>query len=416
MRIMWVCNIQIPVMKRNTSEEGKSFGGWMTSMAKMLKEMPEIELAICYPQSRQERLEREKYDGIRFYGFYVQKRWLYNEQVYRMLNEAKKSFHPDVIHVFGTEFPHSFCAMKLNPSHTLVDIQGLMGVYADHYFTGLPSALTTPSPSLLSGRRSNPIYNEMSEMKSRSKYEKATLKRAKYVTGRTDWDYACVKNINPNVNYFKCSRVLRESFYNSEWSYNSCRKHSIFISQADYPIKGFHIFLKALAILKRKYKDIEVTVAGTPLNLKKPGAGTYDGYIKKLIENYRLEELLVFKGLHDETQMRDGFLRTNVFVMPSLIENSPNSLGEAMIMGVPCVAANVGGTNTMLEHGAEGFLYQVDAAYMMAYYIEQIFEHPTIAQSFSLCAKKRAAVTHDRERNLRTLLNIYTQIANTQRP
>ena len=177
-------------------------------------------------------------------------------------------------------------------------------------------------------------------------------------------------------------------------------------------MKGFHIFLKALAILKKKYSDIKVTVAGTPLNLEKPGKGTYDSYIRKLIEKYRLEKTIVFTGLLDEKQMRDQFLKTNVFVMPSLIENSPNSLGEAMLMGVPCVAANVGGTNNMLEHGVEGYLYQVDADYMMAYYIEQIFEHPSVARHFSERAKKRAAVTHDRERNVRTLLDIYTKIEN----
>lgn len=410
MRVMWICNIPITVMRANKSRESKAFGGWMSSMANLLKDRPEIELAVCYPQNRTGSLEREENEGIRFFGFYVCDRCVYDENVLKSLREIQEAFQPDVIHIFGTEFPHSYFAMKLNPSKTLVDIQGLVGVYTQHYFTGLPASITASSPPLCTGRNVNPIYEDRMEMKSRSRFEKAVLKQAKYVTGRTDWDHACVRHINPTAKYFKCNRILRESFYDGAWRFSECRKHSILISQADYPVKGFHIFLKALSILKKKYADIAVTVAGTPLNLKNPESGTYDCYIRKLIKHYHLERVLTFTGLQDEKQMRDNFLKTNVFVMASLIENSPNSLGEAMMMGVPCVAANVGGTNNMLEHGVEGYLYQSDAGYMMAYYIEQIFDNPSLAADFSEQAKKKAAVTHDREKNVQTMIDIYNEI------
>lgn len=413
MRIMWVCNISTSILRANKAKENKVFGGWIESMANLLKDESEVELAICYPQSRVVGLETEVCYGIRFYGFYICDRCMYDENVFKVLKEVERDFRPDIIHIYGTEFPHSYLAMKLNPARTLVDIQGLMGVYAQHYFAGLPVSLTASEPPSHVGRSTNPIYEEMMEMKERSRFEKAVLKQAKYVSGRTDWDYACVRHINPNAKYFKCNRILRQSFYEGEWNYDECRKHSIFISQADYPVKGFHFFLKALSILKRKYADITVTVAGTPLNLRNPVAGTYDFYIRKLIEQYHLKRQLHFIGLQNEKQMRDNFLRTNVFVMPSLIENSPNSLGEAMIMGVPCVAANVGGTNNMLEHGVEGYLYQADAGYMLAYYIEQIFDNPSIVADFSEREKKKAAVTHDREKNVQTMLAIYREILGT---
>lgn len=409
MRIMWVCNLSTTI-KANSTEESKAFGGWMTSMAMLLKDKPEIKLAICYPQSTGGDLEREESCGILFWGFYVQNRCQYDENVFKLLKKVEEDFKPDIIHIFGTEFPHSFFAMKLNLSRTLVSIQGLMGVYAQHYFVGIPPSLTTEIPPLHTNRDKNPIYNEMTELKCRGRFEKMVLKQAKYVTGRTDWDYACVRHINPDVKYFKCNEVLRECFYDGEWKFDECRKHSIFISQADYPVKGFHIFLKALNILKRKYADITVTVAGMPLNLKNPGLGTYDSYIKKLIKQYHLERQLYFIGLQNEKQMRDRFLMANVFVMPSLIENSPNSLGEAMMLGLPCVAANVGGTNNMLEHGVEGYLYQADAAYMLAYYIEQIFDNSNIAEVFSKRARKKAAITHDKEKNVQTMLAIYGEI------
>jgi len=165
--------------------------------------------------------------------------------------DIEKRFKPDLIHVFGTEFPHSLEALKLDPDRTLVDIQGLIGVYAEHYFLRIPASLTVPGVNRLTGKHISPIYENMLAFKKRGVYEKSALKRARYVTGRTEWDLACMRYINPKAEYYACNRILRESFYGHEWKYNNVIKHSILISHADYPVKWFHIFLKALHLLRR---------------------------------------------------------------------------------------------------------------------------------------------------------------------
>ena len=50
----------------------------------------------------------------------------------------------------------------------------------------------------------------------------------------------------------------------------------------------------------------------------------------------------------------------NVFVMPSSIENHSSTLIEAMIVGVPCVASDVGGISELITHGKTGFLYRFE--------------------------------------------------------
>lgn len=42
--------------------------------------------------------------------------------------------------------------------------------------------------------------------------------------------------------------------------------------------------------------------------------------------------------------------------MPSHIENSPNNLCEAMILGMPCIATDAGGTSTLLSNMKDGLL------------------------------------------------------------
>jgi glycosyltransferase involved in cell wall biosynthesis len=81
-----------------------------------------------------------------------------------------------------------------------------------------------------------------------------------------------------------------------------------------------------------------------------------------------------------------------------------------MILGVPSIASYVGGTMDMLEHGKEGFLYQANAPYMLAYYVMKIFANDQLAQQLSGNAVKRAKNTHSRESNGNSLMNIYRSI------
>ena len=91
------------------------------------------------------------------------------------------------------------------------------------------------------------------------------------------------------------------------------------------------------------------------------------------------EGKVFFTGPLDEEKICQRYLRSHVFVCPSSIENSPNSLGEAMILGVPCIASYVGGIPDMLKDREEGLLYQHNAPYMLAHHICEIFEDKMLA-------------------------------------
>lgn len=92
-----------------------------------------------------------------------------------------------------------------------------------------------------------------------------------------------------------------------------------------------------------------------------------------MLKKYNIQERFEFEGFLSADEMKQLLLESNVFVCPSSIENSPNSLGEAMILGVPCVASDVGGISDMLTHNEEGFLYPFDDSYKMAFYIRKTF-------------------------------------------
>ena len=136
----------------------------------------------------------------------------------------------------------------------------------------------------------------------------------------------------------------------------------------------------------------------------------YQRFLVRLIRRYQLEDHVEFLGSLTAEEMKQQYLSANVFALPSTIENSPNSLGEAMLLGVPCVAADVGGVTTMLTPWKEGFVYQSTAPYMLASWLETVFEMGQEAEKMGLAAAEHARETHDPDTNLQTLLEIYRSL------
>ena len=134
---------------------------------------------------------------------------------------------------------------------------------------------------------------------------------------------------------------------------------------------------------------------------------SYHNYLAELAGQYHLEDKITFLGKLTPEGMKEQYLRANVFVLPSTVDNSPNSLGEAMLLGLPCVAADVGGVSTMLNHGREGLLYPSSDPEMLAYDICRIFEMEDRAEKLGAEASRHAAQTHNPGKNLEDLLDIY---------
>ena len=82
-----------------------------------------------------------------------------------------------------------------------------------------------------------------------------------------------------------------------------------------------------------------------------------------------------------------------------------------MLLGVPCVASDVGGVTTMMTHEKEGYVYQSTAPYMLSHYIKTVFALEEQAEALGQAAKAHARRTHDPEKNLQDLLEIYRSLA-----
>jgi len=329
--------------------------------------------------------------------------------------EVANAFQPDLLHLHGTEYTHGLALLEACPDiPSAVSIQGLLGVYEKYYYAGMEFSDVYLRPSLRDIIRLDPLWNNRRTFRKRAVFEREILCKVRHVIGRTTWDYSNVKAINPGIEYHHCDESLRDPFYKKQWDISKIQRHSIFTTQAGYPIKGLHILLKAVAILKRDYPHIQVFAAGQGLwgnsfmgRLKTPGYGLY---IKRLIKNLGLEGNFVLTGMLEAEGVVDRLSKTHVFVVPSAVENGCNALHEAMILGVPSIAAFSGGMTDMMVHKETGFMYPFMEEAMLAEYIRRIFASDEVADKFSVAGKASASKRHDRQKIANTTVAIYRRV------
>ena len=294
---------------------------------------------------------------------------------------------------------------------TICSIQGLVSIYAEHFFGGMEEH-EYRKRTVYERIKKKSLMDTYQDYCERGEAEIKLLKSTSNVIGRTSWDKACIYLINPEANYYHCNEILRSNFYTSKWEYGKCEKHSIMLSQGTKPIKGLQMAIKALSIIVGFYPDTIMYVAGNNiLDNRVATRNSYVKYIKSLIGKYNLANKVVFTGALQAEEMKQRMLNSNVFLLPSSIENSPNSLGEAMILGVPCVASDVGGVSDMMEHEEEGYIYPFNEYYKMAYYIIEIFNKGAQIEEMGFKAARKARITHNPEKNTKELLKIYHRIA-----
>ncbi len=424
MRILWVCNIILPAIAKKLDIGYSSREGWLSGAAEKVldpEQKNDIELGICFPydgSTEEIRIEFDSGASCRCFGFREDTRnpQKYDASLETRFSEIIDAFKPDMIHIFGTEFPHTLACARAwgRPERLLIGIQGLCSVYAGKYMADLPEKVQR-SATLRDILKRDTLRQQQAKFVKRGRYETEALSLTANITGRTGWDSSETAKINPDAEYYFMNETLRSCFYKDSWSPETYVRHSVFMSQGDYPIKGLHYMLEAMPAVLQAFPDAVLYVAGADVTRygtfsEKIKISAYGRYLRSLIRKNNIGDHIVMLGKLDSEQMKKQYLASNVFVCPSSIENSPNSLGEAMLLGVPCVAADVGGIPDLMVNGQDGIIYPAGDVSRLAEAVTEILSKDDVSGLYSVSAKKHAYKTHDPEVNFRRLLEIYRDI------
>lgn len=407
-KILWITNNEPSYAAKYFGRTNYS-GGWIDLSSKLLAKTEGYDLYILAMGHNYDEI---RIDGIHCCGFDMHEA---NIRVRTVIGQ----YEPDIIHVWGTEFEHFLVVMELvremkKTDITVVSIQGLVSEIANYSWFMLPEAVVKRK-TLYEMYIHNTIKDTKKYYTSHGDLERLGLNIAKHCIGRSDWDRAMVRQYNRNIKYHKCNETLRQAFYDNQWDISSCEKHSIVFSQSNYMIKGAHIMIEALAIVREFYPDVKLYALGeSPFKRKTVKEwikrSSYMEYLGELIEKKNLRSNIEFLGSLDEQRMVKHYLRGNVFVCASAIENSSNSIGEAMVLGMPIVASDVGGVKSFITHEQNGLLYQANSVRMLADCVMRIFDNPTFGVKLAKGAKTAAENIYNYSQNNLQLCDIYEKL------
>ena len=432
MRVLWLCNIMLPAIAEKLHLDSSVKEGWLTGLLSQViaqGEQSGIQLGIAFPTNDNLAEYHDVFVwnrvAVSCYGFWEDTGTpeTYQPHLEARFESILRDFKPDVVHVFGTEYPHTLAMAKAvkDSKQMLVGIQGPISIYADAYFSGLPKSVVNRR-TFRDIVRKDSLAQQKNKFVKRGKNELRAIRITGNVTGRTTFDKEYCEKVNPNAVYHFMNETMRPCFYEGKWSYDTCVKHQIFYSQADYPIKGLHFVLEGLPAILEKYPDTKVVIAGNNI-IRGNGLkdiiklSSYAKYLKALIRKNGLKDKIVFLGKLSAEEMKQKYLESHIFLCASTLENSPNSVAEAMLLGVPVVAGAVGGIPSMIEDKKEGVLFEGENPKALSEAVIGLWDGESdgyknsLTEKISQAGTLRAKKAHDPVTNFNRLLEIYRTIA-----
>lgn len=406
MRVLW---FEVTPPSRY-NEQVTTIGGWQDSLERIVRTIPNIELGVVF-MSSDGTCSNKVIDGVSY--FPIDGRLSYKEKIFRKywdvyVEKALMSspqiiqlFKPDIIHVFGTEYPFG----QVQSITEIPVIIHIMGAIIPYNNAALP-----PNYSLydrirncgLNPRKIFSLLKNFSNIKNREEWEKKTWSLVSNYMGRTNWDKAVANILHPKCNYYHVEEALRPVFIDKHAQWKGCNNSKLVLLSIGCGTfwKGPDLMLKVAEILKGLNIDFEWNIAGQ-----------IDKEVKDVVEKKEkacFDELNIrILGFVQPKQLSELLCTCSVYVHTAYIENSPNSICEAQIIGVPIISTNVGGISSLIQDGVHGLLVPANDPWQMAYAIIKLYENKDLMKEFSFNSHNMAYKRHSPDNIREELLQAY---------
>jgi glycosyltransferase involved in cell wall biosynthesis len=276
----------------------------------------------------------------------------------------------DIIHVHGTELQYASSVIREHGrTPYIISIQGIISKYKKE----LPQKFSKTY-----------LYWTLSSL-----YERSEVRQSLHFFCRTDWDQHFVRSINQQADITLCWEMLRPEFFAYEHRF---RGRDILFMGGDNPMKALTLCLRVFNRLRQKHPAIRLHVVGkvtAPLHT--------DG--------------IILHGSLDANAICDLYADCYCLYHPSLIDNSPNSVCEAQVAGLPVVATRVGGVPSLIQHGETGLLVEKNDEESHFRALDRLYSDKGLQQYLSRRSREMARQRHDKRDIIEKTLYTYQKLA-----
>jgi glycosyltransferase involved in cell wall biosynthesis len=385
-------------------------GGWIRSLEEEVRDHVDLSVAFYHDEDRPPfRQDSTTYHPI------PRPRSSFSGRAVRRLTDALESdadvmrlmdvvgaVRPDVIHVHGTEGPFGL-VQRHTEIPVLLSVQALLTVYDLKYFSGLDRRTADRSAGLSERLVRNSYADRHRRFAKQAGREREILLMTRRLTGRTDWDRRVTSVLAPDATYDVVHEILRPAFYDQVWRQPGNADLRLLTTTGPNLYKGLETLLRCARLLDERGVRYRWNVAGLA-----PGDPFVTLFERAL--STPLSPNVHLLGVLDDDALAEQMLASDLYVGVSHIENSPNSLCEAQLVGMPCVSTYAGGTSSLVTDGQDGILVQDGDPYAMAGAVLELASDPDHAAELGARARVRASARHDRTAVTESVLRIYHEL------
>jgi glycosyltransferase involved in cell wall biosynthesis len=307
---------------------------WVTALAQKLLAEGDINLKIVSYNPFADHDETVTQDGIDYTFLSVpDDKWDllrgYQGRIRRVqtyLRDVAGQY--DLLHIHGAEQQYHAMADAVQMPKVL-SAQG----FVTEYYRHLPL---------------QPGYRHLSWMVA-GYYERRYLPSVKHIICRTHWDKAFVRRWNPDATIHHNWELMRPTFYQPIAPGPAAERNAVLFVGGTQQIKGIREALRTVDYLRQSL----------PIRLIVTGQGNQTELLAmaaKMGLRHLGSDALEHRGMLSETQLWAAYHEAFCLLHPSYIDNSPNSVSEAQLAGLPVVASDVGGVASLVETGQTGLL------------------------------------------------------------
>jgi len=378
MNILWLA--PIPIINNKDTHPAP----WVMTLATALVENGHSLTIINYNSNIEKKKIEINYKNIKLVYLKTPKLKLNFLTLYRLKIKIVREYlkniitNFDILHIHGTEHQYEVMAHDLKIPK-VVSIQGIMNECIKYV----------------------PRYKikQLMEWKLSALYESFYIPKNKYYSCRTKWDSEIIGTKNPKAKIYMIWEMIRNEFFTDHFS--TIKKNILFVGGKN-EIKGLSELLIAYNNSLQKL-GLKLIILGK--------CGIKD--IQKIIFEKELKYIDIdnidCRGMQDTSGMLKAYDDSFCLVHPTYIDNSPNSVCEAQIAGLPVIATAVGGVPSLIDDRITGIIISNDVREIEKAVVE-LYSDDDLWSKISETSKSVARSRHDPEKILDQTLVMYKEI------
>jgi glycosyltransferase involved in cell wall biosynthesis len=366
------------VVLNDYSSPAPQFGTAPEALLQGFARLPEVEVHVVSCLRKKAQSPPKLAPNIFFHSLLVPKiGWMRTayQGCIRAVRKQLKAIQPDIVHGQGTELD---CALNA-------------------VFSGFPNVLTIHGNMRLIARvnRAKPF----SFFWLAARLERLTIPRSGGVVCITHYTQQAVMNLA------RCTwlvpNAVDASFFEVNAAPTAGAPARLLCVGHVCVRKNQNAFIRALDSLAGKHK-FELRFVG--------GTGENAAYNQEFFSLVKARPWCAYGGVANREELKGLLRQATMLVLPSLEDNCPMTVLEAMAAGVPVVAAQVGGMPDLIEDGKTGFFCNPLEGASMAGAVEKVLVNPAAAAEVARQARQRAQERFHPEVIARRHLDVYREV------